>query len=135
MDVDDTTPDTITYLADKFMAATGYAWVNPELGSNEPYKAFKREDTENVLVGTFLVRPIDNWFKTDGQKLQDLYNAVEEISSKRGWYLHGRTIVERLTEMVEEAGREGDTAVKEMKSIRCHDRVLSRHGDRGGHGG
>jgi len=117
VEVDDTTPDTITYLSDKFMAATGFAWVNPELGSNEPYKAFKREGEENVLVGTFLVRPIDRWFKTDGQKLQDVSNVIQKISSERRWYLDSRHLPDQITALVTYAGKEGDNAVKDMKSM------------------
>lgn len=117
VEVDDTTPDTITYLADKFTTATGYAWLNPELGSNEPYKAFKREGEENVLVGTFLVRPIDRWFKTDAHKLQDVSNAIQKIASERRWHLGSNYLPDQITALVDHAGREGNNAVREMKSL------------------
>jgi len=124
VDVDDSTPDAMSYLTEKFTTATGFAfaWVNPELGSNEPYKAFRTYTSEagvevTMLVGTLHVRPIDRWFKTDAHKLLDVSNVIQKIASERRWHLGSNYLPDQITALVDHAGREGDSAVREMKSL------------------
>ena len=103
-------------LVSRFLDASGMGWMIPD-GDDERYRALKREDTQNVLIGTILVRAIDKWFKTDGQQLQELRNTIEKIASEHNWYLNTRHLPDMIKSLVDHAGREGDTAVKEMKSI------------------
>lgn len=103
-------------LVARFLDASGMAWTIPD-GDDDRYRALKREDTQNVLIGTILVRAIDKWFKTDGQQLQELRNLIEKIASEHNWYLNTRHLPDQIAALVDHAGREGNNAVREMKSL------------------
>lgn len=99
------------------LGATGITWVSQDAESDYVYKAFEGEGEEKLLVGTVRARPIDRWFKTDGQKLQDVSNAIQKVASERRWQLHSNHMPDQITALVDHAEREGNNAVREMKSL------------------
>lgn len=100
----------------RWIDASGLAWTLPDADSGEPYKALKREGTENLIVGTAIVAPT-GYFKTDAQIVAESKAVIEAIGSERRWYLERRQLPDLIRDAITRAGKEGDNAVKDMKSM------------------
>lgn len=100
----------------RWLEVSGLTWKIPE-SEGEPYKAFVPSEDGGKLIATAISRHMDQGFKTDGQQLQDLRNAIQKMASDRRWHLHTNYLPDQIVALVDHAEREGNNAVREMKSL------------------